>query len=175
MSKAGSVCERRGDLSLDSSFTGTSAKLKLGRFRWKMRGMLSNLGSSTVVTNQQPVVAYENTYKMAPDDGKRFSIKRAEEVIDGVFNHYLHGKSYDSKVFPRLIKTLTELIRDRVKTQGMERYKILATVTVIENKEQGVHLASRALWNQHLDNFASLSYEGPDYYAVGSVYAIYHD
>ncbi|XP_059157344.1 dynein light chain Tctex-type protein 2B-like [Physella acuta] len=168
MSKSSLFSEKiRSDL-------GSSTRLKLGRFRLKMK-MLTNLGASTTVSQPTPYVAYENTYKLAPDLDKRFSCHSAEEVIRGVFQHYLHGKRYDAKVFPRLIKTLTELIRDRVKMQGLDRYKILAIVTIVENKDQGVQLASRALWNHQLDNYASLTYKGPDFVAVGCVYAVYQD
>jgi len=148
--------------------------MKLGRFRLKMR-MLSNLGRSSALQSQQTIVSYEPTYKLEPEDNKKFSTRKAEQVISGVFEHYLAGRSYDAKTFPRLIKTLTELIRDRVKMQGLDRYKIIATVTILENKEQGIQLSSRALWNQQHDNYASLAYEGPNYFAVGSVYAIYYD
>lgn len=55
------------------------------------------------------------------------------------------------------------------------RHKIITTVTVIQNKNQGVQVSSRALWNQKFDNYASLVYDGPNYYAVGSVYAVYYD
>ncbi|KAI8784565.1 dynein light chain Tctex-type 5-like [Biomphalaria glabrata] len=170
MSKAGSLAERKLESSMDHS---NSAKFRAGRLRLKMR-MLSHLATSTIAS-QPSYVAYENTYKMVSDEGKQFSVKKAEEVILGVFGHYLTGKTYDPKVFPRLSKNLTELIRDRVKALGIERYKLLTTVTLLENKSQGVQLASRALWNQQLDTFASASFQGPNYFAVGTVYAIYHD
>ncbi|XP_005091232.2 tctex1 domain-containing protein 1 [Aplysia californica] len=171
MAKAGSMSDKKSESSADNS---TNAKMKLGRFRLKMR-MLSNLGGSRALQSQQTIVTYEPTYKLEPENDKKFSTQKAEAVIAGVFEHYLQGKKYDPKVFPRLIKTLTELIRDRVKMQGLDRYKILATVTILENKEQGIQLSSRALWNHAHDNYASLAYEGPNYFAVGSVYAVYYD
>ncbi|RUS85678.1 hypothetical protein EGW08_006554 [Elysia chlorotica] len=161
------------DKKSESDNASTTGKSKLGRFRLKMR-MLSNLGARNL-HSQQTFVTYENTYKMEPTENKTFSTARAEQVIEGVFEHYLQGKNYDPKIFPRLIKTLTELIRDRVKMQGLERYKIIATVTMIQNKDQGIQLSSRALWNHKFDNYASVAYEGPNYFAVGSVYALYHD
>lgn len=174
MAKAGSQSDKKSESSNDNTSTA-GAKMKLGRFRLKMR-MLSNLGRSSIVQSQQSqAITYEPTYKLQPEDNKRFSTYKAEQVIAGVFEHYLQGKQYDPRVFPRLIKTLTELIRDRVKMQNLDRYKIVATVTILENKEQGIQLSSRALWNQTYDNYASLAYEGPNYFAIGSVYAVYYD
>ncbi|KAH9496145.1 Tctex1 domain-containing protein 1-B [Bulinus truncatus] len=173
MSKAGSIADRKLESSLDYSVTGASSKNRLGRFRLKMR-MLSHLATSTITT-QPSFIAYENTYKMEPDKGKKISVRRVEEVILGVFQQYLSGMKYDPKIFPLLSKNLAEVIRDRVKSQGIDRYKILATVNLLERRSQGVQIASRALWNQQLDTFASASFEGPNYFAVGTVYAVYYD
>lgn len=175
MSRATSQSDKKSESSADNSQGNAgTAKMKLGRFRLKMR-MLSNLGRSTGIQSAQTIVSYEPTYRLTPEDNKKFSTNKAEQVIAGVFEHYLKGRQYDPKVFPRLIKTLTELIRDRVKMQNLDRYKIVSTVTIIENKEQGVQMSSRAMWNDTFDNYASLAYEGPNYYAVGSVYAVYTD
>lgn len=75
MSKAGSLAERKLESSMDHS---NSAKFRAGRLRLKMR-MLSHLATSTIAS-QPSYVAYENTYKMVSDEGKQFSIKKAEEV-----------------------------------------------------------------------------------------------
>ncbi|BFZ07304.1 hypothetical protein BsWGS_10343 [Bradybaena similaris] len=172
--KSASSIDKKSETSQESYATSVSAKSKLSRLRQKLR-MVSNLRESKLLERQQTTLAFENTYKLEPDPAIKFSTTKAEQVIGEVFEHYLLGKSYEPKVLPRLIKTLSELIRDRVKVQGLERHKIIATVTIIENKKQGAQLSSRALWNQKFDNYASLVYDGPNYYAVGSVYAVYYD
>ncbi|CAG5122262.1 unnamed protein product [Candidula unifasciata] len=172
--KSGSTIDKKSETSQESIPIPMSARSKLSRLRQKIR-MMSNMRGSKVLDRQQTNVAYENTYKLEPDTANRFSTNKAEQVIHEVFEHYLRGKSYEPKVLPRLIKTLSELIRDRVKAQGIERHKIIVTVTVIENKKQGVQVSSRALWNDKFDNYASIVYDGPNFYAVGSVYAVYYD
>ena len=96
-------------------------------------------------------------------------------VVSSVFDSYLSQRDYDPKRFPMLSKTLSELIKERVKDTGLNRYKIIAMVTICENKDQGTRVVSRCLWNQKFDNHASVVYEGPNYYAVGSVYAVYFE
>ena len=53
-------------------------------------------------------------------------------VLDG----YLSQKPYDQRRFPLLSKTLSELIKERVKATGLERYKIVALVTICQNGNQ---------------------------------------
>jgi hypothetical protein len=92
-------------------------------------------------------------------------------VLDG----YLTQREYDPKKFPMLSKTLSELIKERVKATGLDRYKIIAMVTICESKDQGMRVASRCLWNQRDDNHASVVFEGANFFAIGSVYAIYYE
>lgn len=163
--------DKRSEVSDSSS----ARKQKLSRFKLKMR-MMSHLGmGASFSTGPKNTVTYENTYKTEPDDKRRFSTQKAEQIIYSVLEGYLSGRDYDSKRFPLLSKTLSELIKERVKSTGLERYKIIAVVTICENKDQGMRVASRCLWNEKYDNHASVVYEGSNFFAVGSVYAVYFD
>ena len=95
--------------------------------------------------------------------------------VGSVLDGYLSQRQYDPRRFPLLSKTLSELIKERVKATGLDRYKVVAIVTICENKDQGMRVASRCLWNQKYDNHASVVYEGPNFFAVGSVYALYFE
>ncbi|CAG5123836.1 unnamed protein product [Candidula unifasciata] len=117
--KSGSTIDKKSETSQESIPIPMSARSKLSRLRQKIR-MMSNMRGSKVLDRQQTNVAYDNTYKLEPDTANRFSTNKAEQVIHEVFEHYLRGKSYEHKVLPRLIKTLSQLIRDRVKAQGIE-------------------------------------------------------
>lgn len=159
----------------DSNGSTSTKKTKMNRYRLRMR-MMSSLGLSGMTTgNKGQAVTYENTYKTDPDDTRKFSQHKAEQIISSVLESYLSQHEYDPKRFPLLSKTLSELIKERVKASGLERYKIVAMVTICENKDQGVRIASRCLWNQSVDNHASVVFEGTHFFAVGSVYAVYYE
>ncbi|KAK7492292.1 hypothetical protein BaRGS_00016389 [Batillaria attramentaria] len=163
--------DKRSEVS-DSSST---RKQKLSRFKLKMR-MMSSLGMAAALNSgPRNTVTYENTYKTEPDDNRRFSTLKAEQIIYSVLDGYLSGRDYDPKRFPLLCKTLSELIKERVKASGLERYKIVAIVNICENKDQGARVASRCLWDSKFDNHASVVFEGSNFFAVGSVYAVYFD
>ena len=85
MQKAGSAPsdKKSSDASTENNSVG-GAKMKLGRFRLKMR-MLSNLGRSSAMHSQQTIVTYEPTYKLEPEDNRKFSTKKAEQVCQGFF------------------------------------------------------------------------------------------
>lgn len=163
--------DRAGTMQSESS-TGTG-KLKLMRLRHKIKlfgGSFSKSGSETQIQKQ-----YENTYRLEPDDNARFSTKKAEDTIQHVLENYLKGKKYDPKKFPNLCKSLAELIKERVKTTGCQRYKLISHVMIFENKDQSIRYVSRCLWSKEFDNYATATYETSEFVAVGSVYAAYYD
>ncbi|KAL8619920.1 hypothetical protein ACOMHN_015204 [Nucella lapillus] len=101
--------------------------------------------------------------------------EHVQKLCINVLDGYLSKREYDPRRFPLLSKTLSEVIKDRVKDTGLDRYKVVALVTICENKDQGTLLASRCLWNEAYDNHASVVFEGANFFAVGSVYAVYVD
>ena len=165
--------DRTGTMASETaSNTSGMGRLKLMKLRNKIKlfGSFSKSGSES-----HTVKHYENTYQTTPTEDKRFSTKKAEDIIRGVLEGYLKGKMYDPKKFPNLCKSLSELIKERVKGTGCPRYKIVAHVMVIEKQGQSMRHVSRCLWNKEFDNYATATYETKDFTAVGSVFAAYFD
>ena len=157
-----------------SASTGTGiGKLKLFKLKNKIKlfgGSLSKSGSESQIQHR-----YENTYRTQPRDENKFSSRKAEDIIHGVLEAYLKGKLYDPKKFPNLCKSLAELIKERVKGTGCQRYKIISHVMILENQGQCMRHVSRCLWNKELDNYATASFETKDFIAVGTVFGSYYD
>lgn len=151
---------------------------RFARIRTKLRlhtllgGALSKRSGSE---KGGPTRVLENTYKLGPEDGTKFNQQKAEQIIHNVLNMYLKDRVYDEKKFPQLCKTLSDLIKERVKLSGLRRYKVVAYVMVFENKTQGVHYTSRSLWETNLDNFATVKYNGSDFIAIGTIFATYYE
>ena len=160
--------------------SGLHAKDKFSRLRSKMRlhtllgGALSRskTGSEMGKGSHRTI---DNTYKTEPDKETKFVAQRAEQIIKTVLTTYLKEKAYDGRKFPQLCKTLADLIKERVKMTGMRRFKVLAHVMILEDKEQSITYASRCLWDTNFDNYATATYHGSNFTAIGSVFAVYYD
>ena len=168
------LSRNRSDTHSESSGgTAGPGKLKLLRLRHKIKlfgGSFSKSGSESHVHRQ-----LENTYRTDPKDGTQFKVTKAEEIIQHVLESYLKGKKYDPKKFAHLSKSLAELIKERVKATGCERFKLVAHVMILENQGQSMRHVSRCLWNKYTDNYATATYETPDFTAVGSLFATYFE
>lgn len=120
----------------------------------------------------KPQRIYENTYKTEPD--QRFEVETVRSIIQQTLST-LENLKYDSKRCAEHSKTLSNLIRNRVKQLKYARYKFVCSVTIGELREQGLHVVSRCVWDPEKDNFATATYENSTLLAVGTVHAIYMD
>lgn len=141
------------------------------RLRGKLRyaGMAFSKSGSEIPT----ISVTENTYKLSPDDTLTFSPCKAKEIIVDVLKSNLSGKNYNSSEVPALCRTLSDIIKEKIKSSGVQRYKLVCYVLIMENRGQSIRHASRCLWDTSFDSFATESYEDKSFCAVGSVYATY--
>lgn len=58
---------------------------------------------------------------------------------------------------------------------GFERYKIIVQSVVGEMRGQSVRVASRSLWDDKSDNFASEELRTPNIYGCVMVYGLYFE
>ncbi|KAK3591576.1 hypothetical protein CHS0354_041623 [Potamilus streckersoni] len=145
-------------------------------FRLKSKLQQFRTSSFSKSGSEAPVMKYyENTYRTEPKDGKQFSVPNAEQIIRYTLETYLKGKEYHPKRCAILSKSLAELIKERIKGSGIERYKLVSHVLIAENKGQSTRYVSRCLWSNEFDNYATATYETKDFIAIGSVFATYYD
>ena len=122
-----------------------------------------------------PVVQLENTFKMAPDDGKVFQSYKVERVMKDTLESKLKDATYHADRCSKLAQELCSQIKERTKDIGFHRYKLITHVIVGQDTEQSVQMASRCLWNHATDNFAAATYRNNSVYAIAVVYGIYLD
>lgn len=69
-----------------------------------------------------------------------------EEVVKRV-----GSMEYDSNSAPQVAKELTDLIKERIRSQQFARYKIIVEVTIGQRLGQAMRTASRGLWSPSTD------------------------
>lgn len=74
----------------------------------------------------------------------------------------------------KLACELSEKIKDEVKQKmNLPRRKLVSFVTIGAQQGQGARVASRCVWNEKADCYASSSYKNSSLFAVGIVFAIF--
>lgn len=125
----------------------------------------------TSATQRPEVKINPELYKMEPK--KRFYEPEVRNLIRDIFERSLRGKSYDPEASKSSAKHLCDTIKERVKSLGYTRYKIISFVYIGQLSDQGLRIASMCLIDKSVDNYAEFYYEGSDFFALGVVYGFY--
>eukprot|EP00793_Prasinoderma_coloniale_P005118 PRCOL_00000879-RA len=121
-------------------------------------------------------VVYENTYIQGPDgygQDKKFRKGRVQKVVTELVKSRLDGLVYDPVRSAQVAKELSDVVKEKVKDLGYDRYKLIVQVTVGQKVGQAMRIASRCLWDTNTDNCASDYYENETTYCVCMVYGLY--
>lgn len=116
-----------------------------------------------------------NTYKLGPDEDKRFRSKDVKDVIDSVLESRLKGLPYDAEKCRFLLPNIADEIKEKVKLMGFDRFKLVCLVTVGKLNNQGVRVASRCLWDTTTDRMATSSFCSDDLFASAAVFGVYRE
>ncbi|XP_074643518.1 dynein light chain Tctex-type 5-B-like [Tubulanus polymorphus] len=120
-----------------------------------------------------PHVRLENTYQLKPN--KSFPQQAVTEMIKETLENYLAHETYEPEMCKLMSKTISEVIKGKVKDLRIPRYKIICLVNIGQQKQQGLLLSSRCLWDASVDTSATSDFKNKDLFAVGTVYGIYMD
>ena len=129
--------------------------------------------SSTDAYMQKVPVQLENTYKMEPDT--YFPQHKVETIIHDILKENLQEVQYDGALMGSKARMLSDLLKEKVKSLKMDRFKIISWVVICERQDNSLRIVSRELWDAQHDNFASVVFESTSLYAVGNVYAVYQE
>ncbi|XP_062987486.1 dynein light chain Tctex-type protein 2B [Elgaria multicarinata webbii] len=94
------------------------------------------------------------TYNLRPAFHHKFRSSTVKDCIHEVLKEQLANVQYSPEDIPHLTKSLSEIIRDKLKEKGFHRYKIVVQVVIGEQRGEGVNMAARCFWDADTDNYA---------------------
>ncbi|XP_029816597.1 tctex1 domain-containing protein 2 [Manacus vitellinus] len=84
----------------------------------------------------------------------RFKSSSVKECIHAILKEKLANVQYNPEEMPELTKSLSETIKDRLKEEGYDRYKMVVQVVIGEQRGEGVNMAARCFWDADTDSCA---------------------
>ncbi|NWZ14048.1 TC1D2 protein, partial [Agelaius phoeniceus] len=96
----------------------------------------------------------ENTYSLRPSLQHRFKSSTVKECIRAILKEKLTDVQYKPEEMPELTKSLSDTIKDRLKEEGFDRYKMVVQVVIGEQRGEGVNMAARCFWDADTDSCA---------------------
>jgi tctex1 domain-containing protein 2 len=152
---------------------------KMGDHMSKYSGSRKSSVDTTNTGNVKNMPKIENTYKLSPDENKRFyAYKIYPNILELVQEKLLQSEKispsgYNPKACATLTRELADSIRREAKNLSVPRYKIVVHIVVGENAGQDTRVASRCLWNTEFDNCVSISFKAKYTWASAVIYVLY--
>ncbi|KAJ2800049.1 Tctex1 domain-containing protein 2 [Coemansia guatemalensis] len=111
--------------------------------------------------------------EMRPDFMHRFRAAEVRPVISEVLRSELEGKQYEGVEMAEISRRISEAVAARVAgSAGLERYKIISTVSMFENSGQGARMGSSAVWDDEADGVVHETFANDQLRCVAAVYAL---
>ncbi|OWK62246.1 Choline-phosphate cytidylyltransferase A [Lonchura striata] len=101
-----------------------------------------------------PDEAAGSTYSLRPGLQHRFKSSTVKECIRAILKEKLANVQYIPEEMPELTKSLSDTIKDRLKEEGFDRYKMVVQVVIGEQRGEGVNMAARCFWDADTDSCA---------------------
>eukprot|EP00058_Branchiostoma_floridae_P017217 XP_002602705.1 hypothetical protein BRAFLDRAFT_210165 [Branchiostoma floridae] len=170
--KAARLLKKRGSAS---SLNTSEAFVSRGSFRKQTVSIstVSFMDEPSHTDELHPPVKLENTYQMSPL--KRFPVSTVRHILQDVLQNYLQEEKYEPELCRQMTKTISEVIKARVKDLMVPRYKIICLIHIGQLNNQGLRIGSRCLWDPNNDTFATQDFQNGSLYAVATVYGVYYE
>ncbi|XP_077987862.1 dynein light chain Tctex-type protein 2B-like [Glandiceps talaboti] len=116
----------------------------------------------------------ENTYTIRPNFLHKFRPVIVKEVIHTVLHEMLNDRQYDGEETTNWCKSISDEIKQRLKDQGMERYKYIVQVAIGEQRGEGVKMACRCFWDSDTDNYAQDIFMNDSLFCVAAAFGVFY-
>lgn len=141
---------------------------------------ISNLHAGVVPLQEEEEDArrYEPTYRTDPVE--KLNKPLIEDSIKNILWTFLDKINVVQTMSSRSsikssMESLTFTIKNRMKLLVSKRHKLVVNCTVIENRQQGMIVASECLWDQSNDLCITVKKERQNYIFIVNLFAVYHE
>ncbi|KAK4884111.1 hypothetical protein RN001_000382 [Aquatica leii] len=116
---------------------------------------------------------FMNTYRL--ESNKPFQVERVEKILKEVLTEALDNLAYDVEKCPNQAKWASGVIRDRIKAEEYDRYKLVIMVTIGEKRYQDMCCVVRFLWDIERDKYALCVQDNLSVFAAALCFGVYYE
>ena len=135
---------------------------------------VSSIRGAESIDNNSVITQFEPTYQMEPKI--KINQIKAEQILSNFIEHIFSSEMMSSE---SSIKTglshLSTTIKSRIKAIADERHKIIVNTTISEQKNQGIIIATKSLWDPENDFSITIQENHKNYVFLVNLFIIYHE
>ncbi|KAK1786768.1 hypothetical protein P4O66_017167, partial [Electrophorus voltai] len=187
--KAARLLKKRGSLSSLGSHD-----VRTKEPAWKAKDSISTVSYIDEPGHHddipRPAMQMENTYQLVSfrnlfmpfclsvaweGPTKRFPVLTVQDILKDVLASYLQEEKYEPELCRQMTKTISEVVKARVKDMMIPRYKVIVVISIGQLTDQNMRMGSRCLWDAASDTFSSHTFKNSSLFAVANVYGVYFE
>ena len=115
------------------------------------------------------------TYRLEPREHERFYPAQVRQIIEKCITQKLEGLEFDHSKSKQWAEAIVVDIKDQTKQLSIPSYKIVVQCVIGQVLGQGVRVASKCLWDEANDNYASYTFSNASLFCTGIVFGIYYE
>lgn len=96
-------------------------------------------------------------------------------IIEDVITKNVADKEYDQAQAKAWVENIVRQIQTQVKQLSIPAYKIVVQAVIGQIAGQGVRVASKCLWDEANDNYATFNFANQSLFCTGMVFGIYQE
>ena len=175
------VIQELEGITLAKNTAARKRKVSLFEAKERLKGRDEDKGIAVMTHADYPLRSRSRSLPVDPEKARLqcgFVRDKVTKVIQEVLETKLKGKIYEAKECSVLTKQLVSIIRDRVSTLDLKKYKLVCTCVVTKKLKPAPSLQSGCAWDESVaaideDGFAEYVYKSDELIAVASVYGIH--
>jgi len=105
---------------------------------------------------------------------KIFDCQQIKKSMHEILHENLHNQQYNSDEYSSLTRTLSNLIKNSLKTLGYERYKFIVQILICDDTNENLQMFCRAYWDSQTDKFAQSIYMNQFLICVATTFGVYY-
>lgn len=125
------------------------------------------------VEGEEAAADEDDTYTYQSEPTVTINPKKIAEIAQQVLEDRLKNREYNASTMKKAASQVSFLIREEIKRLNLDRYRIIAHVTIGEKCDQDVMMNFLYLWKPEFDHYAIAKYEHPKFFATALVFLIY--
>ena len=108
---------------------------------------------------RQVIEVWEPTYRPTPIESQKFVSSKIQSIIEQIVTQQCSTLEYDDIQCKQQSIDLCNLVKESVKKLKLPRYKLILQSVISENKQQGLCVSSKGLWNDTTDNYSTYTHK----------------
>lgn len=105
---------------------------------------------------------------------KIFNCEQIKNCMHEILHRNLHDQFYDFTQCHNLTKTLSNLIKDALKTFDYDRYKFIIQIVIYPENNDQLQMFCRSFWDNQTDRFAQSIYINSDLICIATAFGIFY-